>query len=102
MSSLPMRVIVIAPLWGSIPLTYTLPYLLTQIYLRGHGVSFRGERYTLNQPAKVVKHNSRHFEYTLTMDSEGANLKNYKFRNPNDKTLKFPSQHLLTTIYKYW
>ena len=56
----------------------------------GAWCEFQGERYTLNQPAKVVKHNSQHFEYTLTMDSEGANLKNYKFRNPNDKTLKFP------------
>ena len=56
----------------------------------GAWCEFQGERYTLNQPVKVVKHNSRHFEYTLTMDSEGANLKNYKFRNPNDKTLKFP------------
>ena len=56
----------------------------------GAWCEFQGERYTLNQPAKVVKHNSRHFEYTLTMDSEGANMKNYKFRNPNDKTLKFP------------
>ena len=56
----------------------------------GAWCEFQGERYTLNQPAKVVKHNSRHFEYTLTMDSEEANLKNYKFRNPNDKTLKFP------------
>nr|DAY02594.1 MAG TPA: tail protein [Caudoviricetes sp.] len=56
----------------------------------GAWCELQGERYTLNQPAKVVKHNSRHFEYTLTMDSEGANLKNYKFRNPNDKTLKFP------------
>ena len=56
----------------------------------GAWCEFQGERYTLNQPAKVVKHNSRHFEYTLTMESEGANLKNYKFRNPNDKTLKFP------------
>lgn len=56
----------------------------------GAWCEFQGERYTLNQPAKVVKHNSKHFEYTLTMDSEGANLKNYKFRNPNDKTLKFP------------
>ena len=56
----------------------------------GAWCEFQGERYTLNQPAKVVKHNSRHFEYTLTMDSEGANLKNYKFRNPNDKALKFP------------
>ena len=56
----------------------------------GAWCEFQGERYTLNQPAKVVQHNSRHFEYTLTMDSEGANLKNYKFRNPNDKTLKFP------------
>ena len=56
----------------------------------GAWCEFQGERYTLNQPAKVVKHNSRHFEYTLTMDSEGANLKNYKFRNPNNKTLKFP------------
>lgn len=56
----------------------------------GAWCEFANERYTLNQPAKVVKHNSRHFEYTLTMDSEGANLKNYKFRNPNDKTLKFP------------
>ena len=51
---------------------------------------FANERYTLNQPAKIVKHNTRNFEYTLTMDSEGANLKNYKFRNSNDKTLKFP------------
>ena len=56
----------------------------------GAWCEFQGERYTLNQPAKIVKHNSKHFEYTLTMDSEGANLKNYKFRNPNDKTLKFP------------
>ena len=56
----------------------------------GAWCEFQGERYTLNQPAKVVKHNSFSFEYTLTMDSEGANLKNYKFRNPNDKTLKFP------------
>lgn len=56
----------------------------------GAWCEFQGERYTLNQPAKVVKHNSGHFEYTLTMESEGANLKNYKFRNPNDKTLKFP------------
>ena len=56
----------------------------------GAWCEFQGERYTLNQPAKVVKHNSRYFEYTLTMDSEGANLKNYKFRNSNDKTLKFP------------
>ena len=56
----------------------------------GAWCEFQGERYTLNQPAKVVKHNTQHFEYTLTMDSEGANLRNYKFRNPNDKTLKFP------------
>ena len=56
----------------------------------GAWCEFQGERYTLNQPAKVVKHNSKHFEYALTMDSEGANLRNYKFRNPNDKTLKFP------------
>lgn len=56
----------------------------------GAWCEFQGERYTLNQPAKIVKHNSFSFEYTLTMDSEGANLKNYKFRNPNDKTLKFP------------
>ncbi len=56
----------------------------------GAWCEFQGERYTLNQPAKVVKHNSRHFEYTLTMESEGANLRNYKFRNPSDKTLKFP------------
>lgn len=56
----------------------------------GAWCEFQGEQYTLNQPAKIVKHNSFSFEYTLTMDSEGANLKNYKFRNPNDKTLKFP------------
>lgn len=56
----------------------------------GAWCEFQGERYTLNQPAKIVKHSTRNFEYTLTMDSEGANLKNYKFRNPNDKTLKFP------------
>jgi len=56
----------------------------------GAWCEFANERYTLNQPAKIVKHNTHHFEYTLTMDSEGANLKNYKFRNPNDKTLKFP------------
>ena len=56
----------------------------------GAWCEFANERYTLNQPAKIVKHNTRNFEYTLTMDSEGANLKNYKFRNPNNKTLKFP------------
>ena len=56
----------------------------------GAWCEFANERYTLNQPAKIVKHNTRHFEYTLTMDSEWVNLKNYKFRNPNDKTLKFP------------
>ena len=56
----------------------------------GAWCEFANERYTLNQPAKIVKYNTRHFEYTLTMDSEGVNLKNYKFRNPNDKTLKFP------------
>jgi hypothetical protein len=56
----------------------------------GAWCEFANERYTLNQPAKIVKHNTQNFEYTLTMDSEGANLKNYKFRNPNDKTLKFP------------
>ena len=56
----------------------------------GAWCEFANEHYTLNQPAKIVKHNTRHFEYTLTMDSEGVNLKNYKFRNPNDKTLKFP------------
>ena len=56
----------------------------------GAWCEFANERYTLNQPAKIVKHNTRNFEYTLVMDSEGANLKNYKFRNPNDKTLKFP------------
>lgn len=56
----------------------------------GAWCEFANERYTLNQPAKIVKHNTRHFEYTLTMDSESVNLKNYKFRNPNDKTLKFP------------
>ena len=56
----------------------------------GAWCEFANERYTLNQPAKIVKHNTRHFEYTLTMDSEGVNIKNYKFRNPNDKTLKFP------------
>ena len=56
----------------------------------GAWCEFQGECYTLNQPAKIVKHNSFSFEYTLNMDSEGANLKNYKFRNPNDKTLKFP------------
>ena len=56
----------------------------------GAWCEFANERYTLNQPSKIVKHNTRHFEYTLTMDSEGVNLKNYKFRNPNDKTLKFP------------
>ena len=56
----------------------------------GAWCEFQGERYTLNQPAKVVKHNTHHFEYTLTMDSKGANLRNYKLRNPNDKTLKFP------------
>lgn len=56
----------------------------------GAWCEFANERYTLNQPAKIVKHNTQNFEYTLTMDSEGANIKNYKFRNPNDKTLKFP------------
>ena len=72
--------------------TLTL-YFSLSIYTEiptGAWCEFANERYTLNQPAKIVKHNTRNFEYTLTMDSEGANLKNYKFRNSNDKTLKFP------------
>ena len=72
----------------TLTLYFTLPTYMD--IPTGAWCEFANERYTLNQPAKIVKHNTRHFEYTLTMDSEGANLKNYKFRNPNDKTLKFP------------
>ncbi|MFJ1439304.1 hypothetical protein ACILPE_06160 [Capnocytophaga canimorsus] len=56
----------------------------------GATCQFQGETYVLNLPAKIVKQNDFHFDYTLTMDSLQALLGQFKFKNTNDHSLKFP------------
>ncbi|MEG0789687.1 MAG: hypothetical protein RR432_05760 [Alistipes sp.] len=64
---------------------------------------FEGETYTLEEPENFKMHNSRNFEYTLTLESTQAKLKKYRFRNPLDRQLKFsltakPQDHLKMLI----
>ncbi|MFJ1411685.1 hypothetical protein, partial [Capnocytophaga canimorsus] len=56
----------------------------------GATCEFQGETYVLNLPAKIVKQNDFHFDYTLIMDSQQALLEQFKFKNTNDHSLKFP------------
>lgn len=60
---------------------------------------FKGERYSLMSPEDITMNHRRSFEYTLTMHSEDAKAKLYKFINPIDGRLKFsltakPVEHL--------
>jgi hypothetical protein len=60
---------------------------------------FEGETYTLENPENFKKHNTRNFEYTLTMESAQSRLKKYKFKDTATRKLKFsltakPDLHL--------
>lgn len=60
---------------------------------------FKGERYSLMSPEDITMNHRRSFEYALTMHSEDAKAKLYKFVNPVDGRLKFtltakPREHL--------
>ena len=60
---------------------------------------FQGERYTLMRPESLKMRHSRNFEYTVTLESNQAKAKIWKFRNPVDGRLKFsltakPIEHL--------
>lgn len=65
----------------------------------GAYVDFGGERYTLMRPEALKMHHTRHFEYTLTLDSAQGKMKLWKMRNLVDGRLKFtltakPIEHL--------
>ena len=65
----------------------------------GAYVDFGGERYTLMRPEALKMHHTRHFEYTLTLDSAQGKMKLWKMRNLVDGRLKFtltakPVEHL--------
>lgn len=60
---------------------------------------YQGERYTLERPEAFKMKHSRNFEYTVTLESNQAKAKIWKFRNPVDGRLKFsltakPIEHL--------
>lgn len=60
---------------------------------------FQGERYTLMRPESLKMRYSRNFEYTVTLESNQAKAKIWKFRNLVDGRLKFsltakPIEHL--------
>lgn len=69
----------------------------------GAWCEFQGLRYELMQPGSFKKNGSRHFAYTLVMESDQARLKKYKLLNTADRRLKFsltakPSEHLQLLI----
>lgn len=51
---------------------------------------YQGETYTLMRPSNFKMQHSRDFEYTVTMQSEQAKAKIWKFRNTVDCRLQFP------------
>lgn len=60
---------------------------------------YQGERYTFERPEAFKMKHSRNFEYTVTLESNQAKAKIWKFRNPVDGRLKFsltakPIEHL--------
>lgn len=69
----------------------------------GAFVEFQNTRYTLTRPEALKMHHTRHYEYTLTMDSPQAKLKLWRLRNVVDGRLKFsltaqPREHLQQLI----
>ena len=66
---------------------------------------YQGERYTLERPEAFKMKHSRNFEYTVTLESNQAKAKIWKFRNPVDGRLKFsltakPIDHLQMFVDK--
>ena len=69
----------------------------------GAFVDFQNTRYTLTRPEALKMHHTRHYEYTLTLDSPQAKLKLWRLRNVVDGRLKFsltaqPREHLQQLI----
>ena len=65
--------------------------------------TFENQKYTLMRPESFKKNNSRNFSYTVTMESEAAKAKIWKFRNPVDGRLQFsltakPIEHLQMVV----
>lgn len=71
-------------LFFSLPGTVTIPL--------GSYVDFEGRRYTLFYPEHFKKHNTRNFEYTLTLHGNREILKRFKFKDTASTPyrLKFP------------
>lgn len=65
--------------------------------------TFENQKYTLMRPESFKKNNSRNFSYTVTMESDAAKAKIWKFRNPVDGRLQFsltakPIEHLQMVV----
>lgn len=65
----------------------------------GSYCDFFGERYTLKKESNFTKNGTRNFEYTLLLETDQADLKLWKIRNPVDNRIKFsytvtPREHL--------
>lgn len=65
----------------------------------GSYCDFGGERYSLKKDSNFTKHGSRNYEYTLLLETDQADLKLWKIRNPVDNRIKFsytatPREHL--------
>lgn len=65
----------------------------------GSYCSFGGEYYSLKKDSNFTKHGTRNFEYTLILETDQADLKLWKIRNPVDNRIKFsytatPREHL--------
>ncbi|HHT23158.1 MAG TPA: hypothetical protein GXZ87_07605 [Bacteroidales bacterium] len=71
-------------LYFSAPESVTIPL--------GSYVDFEGQRYTLFYPENFKKHNTRNFEYTLTLHGNRELLKRFKFKDTAaiPYRLKFP------------
>lgn len=65
----------------------------------GSYCDFGGERYSLKKDSNFTKHGTRNYEYTLLLETDQADLKLWKIRNPVDNRIKFsytatPREHL--------
>ena len=65
----------------------------------GSYCNFGGERYYLKKDSNFTKQGTRNFEYTLLLETDQADLKLWKIRNPVDNRIKFsytatPREHL--------
>lgn len=65
----------------------------------GSYCDFFGERYSLKKESNFTKQGTRNYEYTLLLETDQADLKLWKIRNPVDNRIKFsytatPREHL--------